>query len=66
VLLAGDGDDDLVEVPFVAAARGAPTDAGGDSRPNFRPHWRIVSSLTEMPRAANISSTIRRLSGKRK
>jgi hypothetical protein len=30
VLLAGDGDDDLVEVPFVAAARGSPTDAVGE------------------------------------
>jgi len=35
-------------------------------RPNFRAHWRTVSWLTMMPRAANNSSTIRRLSGKRK
>ena len=30
VLLAGDGDDDLIEVPLVAAARGSPTDAVGE------------------------------------
>src|SRR3954465_14884556 len=34
--------------------------------PNLRPHWRTVSWLTSMPRAASISSTMRRLSGKRK
>src|SRR3954462_580350 len=34
--------------------------------PNLRPHWRTVSWLTSMPRAANISSTMRRLSGNRK
>jgi formylmethanofuran dehydrogenase subunit A len=36
-----------------------------NSRPNFRPHSRIVSWLTSMPRKASISSTIRRLNGKR-
>src|SRR5271165_6888128 len=36
-----------------------------NSRPNFRPHWRIVSYVTEMPRAASISSTMRRLNGNR-
>jgi hypothetical protein len=30
MFLGGDGDDDLVEVPFVAAARGSPTDAVGE------------------------------------
>src|SRR3954465_15134536 len=34
--------------------------------PNLRPHWRTVSWLTVMPRAARSSSTMRRLSGKRK
>src|SRR3954447_10774163 len=34
--------------------------------PNLRPHCRMVSWLTVMPRAASISSTIRRPSGKRK
>src|SRR5271166_316833 len=29
-----------------------------NSRPNFRPHCRIVSYVTEMPRAASISSTM--------
>jgi hypothetical protein len=36
------------------------------SRPNFRAHCRTVSWLTVMPRAASISSTMRRLKGKRK
>src|SRR4051812_21270746 len=34
------------------------------SWPNFRAHCRTVSWLTMMPRAASISSTMRRLSGK--
>src|SRR5215207_6208754 len=34
--------------------------------PNLRAHWRTVSWLTTMPRAASISSTVRRLRGKRK
>ncbi len=34
--------------------------------PNFIAHCRTVSWLTRMPRAASISSTIRRLKGKRK
>src|SRR6476660_4319479 len=37
-----------------------------NSRPNLRPHCRIVSCVTEMPRAASISSTMRRLNGNRK
>src|SRR3954447_17741984 len=36
VLLASDGDDDLVEVPFVAAARGASTDAVGEFPAEFQ------------------------------
>src|SRR3954463_11294892 len=34
--------------------------------PNLRAHCRTVSWLTSLPRAASISSTMRRLSGKRK
>src|ERR1700730_2117695 len=37
-----------------------------NSRPNLRPHCRIVSCVTEIPRAASISSTMRRLNGDRK
>src|ERR1700732_915412 len=37
-----------------------------NSRPNLRPHCRIVSCVIEMPRAASISSTMRRLNGNRK
>src|SRR5689334_3891631 len=35
VLLTGDGNDDLVEVPFVAAARGASTDPVGEFAAEF-------------------------------
>jgi hypothetical protein len=37
-----------------------------NSRPNLRPHCRIISCVTEMPRAASLSSTMRRLNGNRK
>lgn len=63
MLLPGDADDDLVEVPLVATARRSPTDAVGEFPAEFRLHCRIVSCVTDMPRAASISSTIRRLSG---
>ncbi len=66
VLLAGDGDDNLIKVPFGP-------DAGKWRRiwlaklwPNFCDHRRTVSRLTRIPRAASTSSTIRRLSGSRK
>src|SRR6202034_2685747 len=36
MLLAGDGDDDLVKVPFVAAARRSPTDAVGEFATEFQ------------------------------
>src|SRR5271166_5817698 len=36
VLLAGDGDDDLVQVPFVATTRGSPTDAVGKLPAEFQ------------------------------
>ena len=35
VLLAGDGDDDLVQVPFVAAARNSATNTVGEITPQF-------------------------------
>jgi hypothetical protein len=41
--LAGDGDNDLIEVPLVTAAGRSTTDAFGEIRPNFSPHCRIVS-----------------------
>ena len=36
MLLAGDGDDDLIEVPFVAAAGCSPTDAVGEFAAEFQ------------------------------
>jgi len=43
MLLAGDGDDDLIKVPFIAAAGRGPTDAVGEFPAEFQPHCRIVS-----------------------
>jgi hypothetical protein len=34
--IAGEGDDDLIEVPFVAAAGGSPTDAVGEFAAEFQ------------------------------
>jgi hypothetical protein len=65
VLRADDGDDNLVEVPFVAVAWGSSADAIGGFETNFRPFCRIVSYVTEMPRAARISSTSRKLNENR-
>src|SRR3954454_6035650 len=36
VLLASDGDDDLIQMPFVAAARGASTEAVGEFAAEFQ------------------------------
>src|SRR4051794_9381474 len=36
VLLAGDGNDDLIQMPFVAAARGASTEAVGEFAAEFQ------------------------------
>jgi hypothetical protein len=67
MLLPGDGDDDLIEVPFVTAAGGSPTDPVGQFPAEFQPPLPDRLVCTEMPRAtASISSTKRRLNGKRK
>ena len=66
VLPTCDTDRDLVEVPFVSGGRKTAADLRANCWPNFRAHCRTVSWLTSMPRAASISSTIRRLKGKRK
>src|SRR3984893_16027658 len=65
VPLPGDADDNLIKVPFVATARRSPTDAVGEFPAEFEAPW-PVSCVTEMPRAASISSTMRRLNGNRK
>src|SRR5205823_5748506 len=59
MLLPGDADDDLIEVPLVATARRALTNAVGEFPAEFKAPLpdRLV---TEMPRAASISSTMRR------
>jgi hypothetical protein len=66
--LAVDRDHDLVEMPLVAELRRAPTDlAGVDPAERLRPAppgFVPDSWLTTIPRAASMSSIIRRLSGK--
>jgi len=68
--LAVDRDHDLVEMPLVAELRGAPTDLAGAGPAEClspTPHGVVPDSwLTMIPRAASRSSTIHRLSGKRK
>jgi hypothetical protein len=66
VLLARDRHDHLVEVPLVAALWPASADPVGDLAAKLQAPLRTVSWLTSMPRTASISSTIRRLKGKRK
>ena len=52
VLFASGGDIDFIE-GHLSLRRGAcPGMRAKNSRPNFRPHCRIVSSVTEMPCAA--------------
>ena len=59
----GGADDDLIQVPFFASAGRWLPDAVGEFPPEFEAHRRILSWVTEMPRAASISSTMRRLNG---
>jgi hypothetical protein len=64
--LAGDADHDLVEMPFVPGCRKAPTDLGCKILAELQrplPHGLMAD---QMPRAASISSTMRRLRGNRK
>jgi hypothetical protein len=66
VLLAGDLENDVIKMPLVSRARQPTADLIGESLAEFQRHCRTVSWLMTMPRAASISSTMRRLSGKRK
>jgi hypothetical protein len=66
VLLAGDFDHDLIQMPFIAGTGQPPPDPVGEVlAKTLRAHCRTLSWLTMMSRAASISSTMRRLSGKR-
>jgi hypothetical protein len=65
VLLARDRDGDLIHMQFVAANRRALADLIGELA-KIHPHWRTVSCVTQIPRAASISWTMRRLKGNRK
>jgi hypothetical protein len=66
VLAPGDGDDNLVEMPLVAALRRTLSDTAGKDLAKFEAPLpdRLVADADL--RAANISSTMRRLSGNRK
>ena len=64
--LTRDRDDDFIQMPFVAASRRTLADRVSEGLAEFLPPWRTVSHGTQIPRAANISSTIRRLEGNRK
>ena len=59
-------DDDFIQMPFVAASRRTLADRVSEGLAEFLPPWRTVSHGTQIPRAANLSSTIRRLKGNRK
>jgi hypothetical protein len=45
MLLAGDGDDDLIKVPFVATTGCAPTDAVGEFPAEFQAPLAVVDPL---------------------
>src|SRR3954466_5471526 len=66
VLRSPDHQAHFVQVPLVARAWQLAADLLAKRWPSLRAHCRTVSWLASMPRAASISSTMRRLSGKRK
>src|SRR3954463_11343986 len=66
VLRSADHQAHFVEVPLVSRSGSLRRIWLAKLWPNLRAHCRTVSWLTSMPRAASISSTMRRLSGNRK
>src|ERR1700753_2170443 len=66
VLLAGNFDGNLVEVPLVSSIGQPPPDLVGEVLAELERPLRTLAWLTMMSRAASISSTMRRLRGKRK
>ena len=66
VLFAADRDDDLIHVPFVPASRRALADPIGERLAEFLSPLAHGLWVTQIPRAASISSTMRRLKGNRK
>src|SRR3954449_10751059 len=66
VLLAGDHQAHFVECHLSPGQGSRRRIWLAKAWPNLRAHCRTVSWLTSMPRAASISSTMRRLRGKRK
>ena len=60
VLLAGYAEDDLVKVPFVAAAGGSPTNASDEFPAEFQAPLPDTLVVTEMPRAVSLALTLRR------
>src|SRR4051812_37224826 len=67
VLLAADHQAHFVQMPLVSRTGGSRRRIWlANAWPNLRAHCRTVSWLTTIPRAASISSTMRRLSGNRR
>jgi hypothetical protein len=67
VFLAVNGDNDLIEVPFVTKpAGGSPPDIMGKMQTELSTRTRTVWCEMMVPHAASRSSTMRRLSGKRR
>jgi hypothetical protein len=63
MLLAGNADSHLIQMPDIIGAWLFATKALGIVRPNFFPHRRIVLYETTIPRSSSISSTSRKLRG---
>lgn len=67
MLLAANGNHDLIKVPFVAKPTGGtPTDFASKVLTKFLDPKAHGLVRTVIPRAASRSSTIRKLSGKRR
>jgi hypothetical protein len=62
----GDLDHDLIQMPLVSGRRRLTADLIGEVLAKLERPLHTLSWLTMMPRAASISSTMRRLGGKRK
>jgi hypothetical protein len=65
-LIAGDRNGDFAQMPFAAALRRPPPDPVSKFPAEFARPPASVSWLTPIPRAASISSIMRKLSKKRK
>jgi hypothetical protein len=65
MLFPGEGDDNVIETPFVAPLRRTATDFSGNIVAEILGPLSHCFVTYAMPRIASISSTMRKLSGKR-